>query len=250
MNKRFVLAATAIAAQVVFAVPQFRPMTMTVIRSGGAVVSFDLEFSQAAAATELYACCGDSDAGATTNGWDSVVKIADVAGDATSLSVPISTFPRWGRTNNKAIRFVMQPGELFDRATAYLASENFGGSNPPAAATQRIDTGYVLTAADSAEVVWQHTHPTSQGNTLILGTPRFDSNGNGAGGFVISYEPGIDGHGYRMRWVKLKRQACHGPGQGLQRQDQQACKDQGKRLFHHEHLTVRTLDQYIINALL
>ena len=116
MKRQFILATTAIAAQVVFAVPQFRPMAMTVNRSGGAVVSFDLEFSQAAAATELYACCGDSDAGATTNGWDSVVKIADVAADATSLSVPISTFPRWGRTNNKVIRFVMQPGALFDRA--------------------------------------------------------------------------------------------------------------------------------------
>ena len=191
MKRQFILATTAIAAQVVFAVPQFRPMTMTVNRSGGAVVSFDLEFSQAAAATELYACCGDSDAGATTNGWNSVVKIADIAADATSLSVPISTFPRWGRTNNKVIRFVMQPGALFDRATAYLASENFGGSNPPAAATQRIDTGYVLTAADRAEVVWQHTHPTSQGNTLILGTPRFrESDGAGMGGFIIRYAGG------------------------------------------------------------
>lgn len=185
-----VLVPAALTSLVAAAAPQFRPMTMTVNRSGGEVVSFDLAFSQAAGATALYACWGASDAGASTNSWDHVVKVADVPGDATSTNVPISLFPRWGRANCRAVRFVMQPGALFDRATEYLASENFGGSNPPPAETQRIDTGYKLTTEDAAEVVWQHTHPSSQGNTLILGTPIVASNGSGAGGFVVRYAGG------------------------------------------------------------
>ena len=188
MKNLSMIAVTAFAAPIAFAAPQFRPMAMTVNRSDGEVVSFDLSFSQAAGTTALYACWGSSDAGATTSAWEHVVKVADVPADATNTNVPISFFPRWGRANCRAIRFVMLPGALFDYATEYLATENFGGSNPPSAATQRIDTGYVLTEDDTAEVAWTHTHPTSQGNTLILGTPRFNmSNGTGTGGFIIRY---------------------------------------------------------------
>ena len=186
-----VLIPAALTSLVASAVPQFRPMTMTVNSSGGEVVSFDLAFSQAAEATALYACWGASDAGASTNSWDHVVKVADVPADATSTNVPISFLPRWGRANCRAVRFVMQPGALFDRATEYLASENFGGSNPPPAETQRIDTGYMLTTEDTAEVVWNHTHGSSQACALVLGTARYnESNGAGLGGMVIRYSNG------------------------------------------------------------
>ena len=162
-----------------FGMPQFRSMTMTVVRTHGAVASFDLSFGPAADATALYACWGASDAGATTNGWDNVVKIADIAADATSYSVPITAFPKWGDASCQAIRFVMQPGALFDRATKYLQTTDY--------CKQYIDTGYQLTAADTAEVAWTFTHNSGQGNTLILGTPAFNANGTGSGGYIIGY---------------------------------------------------------------
>ena len=67
MKNLSMIAVTAFAAPIAFAAPQFRPMAMTVNRSDGAVVSFDLSFSQAAGTTALYACWGSSDAGATTS---------------------------------------------------------------------------------------------------------------------------------------------------------------------------------------
>ena len=160
----------AVSVAVVQAAQPIRAMSASVNKVGGIVTSFDLTFDTTPESTALYACWDAADRGAETNSWAHVEKIGDIAGDVTALNVPISRFPTWGGSGCRALRFVMEPGALFERAGTYLETTSNGG--------QYIDTGYMLDKTDAIDLSWTFTHISAQPNTIICGSVAYDASRN------------------------------------------------------------------------
>ena len=154
--------AVVLLSSLVQAAQPIRSVAVSVNKTAGIVTSFDLTFGTAPAATALYACWDADDRGELTNGWAHVEKIGDIAGDVMALNVPISRFPSWGGADCRALRFVMEPGALFDRAGTYLSTDFNGG--------QYIDTGFMLDKTDKIDLSWTFTHITAQPDTIVCGS--------------------------------------------------------------------------------
>ena len=176
------VAVSAVGAVVVQAAQPIRAMSVAVEKSLGAVSSFNLTFDTTPASTALYACWDEVDRGSSTNGWTHVEKIGDIAGDVTALSVPISRFPTWGKANCRALRFVMEPGALFERAGTYLGTKSDGD--------QYIDTGYMLDKTDAIDISWTFTKISSQSASIVCGSVAYSSGNLYADQYFIRYDGG------------------------------------------------------------
>ena len=174
------VAVSAVGAVVVQAAQPIRAMSVAVEKSLGAVSSFNLTFDATPASTALYACWDEVDRGSSTNGWAHVEKIGDIAGDVTALSVPISRFPTWGKANCRALRFVMEPGALFERAGTYLGTKSDGD--------QYIDTGYMLDKTDAIDISWTFMSITSQAKSIVCGSVAYYSGNNQDDHYFVLYE--------------------------------------------------------------
>ena len=174
--------AVVVLSLVASAAQPIRSVAVSVNKTAGIVTSFDLTFGTAPAATALYACWDAADRGTATNGWAHVEKIGDIAGDVTALSVPISRFPSWGGADCRALRFVMEPGALFDRAGTYLSTDFNGG--------QYIDTGFMLDKTDKIDLSWTFTHITAQPDTIVCGSVAYDTSKNNQDYFIVRYAGG------------------------------------------------------------
>jgi hypothetical protein len=180
-NVKLAVCAAVSTAGVVaaYAAQPIRAMHVDVEKSGGAVSSFNLTFDTTPTSTALYACWDEVDRGSSTNGWAHVEKIGDIAGDETSLVVPISRFPTWGKTDCLALRFVMEPGALFERAGTYLGTKSDGN--------QYIDTGYMLDKTDAIDISWTFTHISSQSASIVCGSVAYSSGNTYADQYFIRY---------------------------------------------------------------
>ena len=161
------VAISAVSVAVVQAAQPIRAISVAVEKSGGVVSSFNLTFDTTPVSTALYACWDEVDRGSSTNDWAHVEKIGDIAGDVTALAVPISRFPDWGKAECRALRFVMEPGTLFERAGTYLRTEFNGG--------QYIDTGYMLDKTDAIDISWTFTHISAQPASIVCGSVAYSS---------------------------------------------------------------------------
>ena len=170
----------AVSVAVVQAAQPIRVMSASVNKVGGIVTSFDLTFDTTPESTALYACWDEVDQGSSTNGWAHVEKIGDIAGDVTALNVPISRFPTWGGSGCRALRFVMEPGALFERAGTYLGTRSDGD--------QYIDTGYMLDKTDAIDISWTFTHISSQSASIVCGSVAYSSGNTYADQYFIRYE--------------------------------------------------------------
>ena len=174
------VAVSAVGAVVVQAAQPIRAMSVAVEKSLGAVSSFNLTFDTTPASTALYACWDEVDQGSSTNGWAHVEKIGDIAGDVTALNVPISRFPMWGGSGCRALRFVMEPGALFERAGTYLGTRSNGN--------QYIDTGYMLDKTDAIDISWSFQNVQSQAKSMVCGSVAYSSGNTYADQYFIHYE--------------------------------------------------------------
>ena len=175
-------AVCAVSVAVVQAAQPIRTMSVAVEKSLGAVSSFNLTLGTTPESTALYACWDEVDRGSSTNGWAHVEKIGDIAGDVTVLNVPISRFPTWGKANCRALRFVMEPGALFERAGTYLGTKSDGD--------QYIDTGYMLDKTDAIDISWTFTYISSQAKSIVCGSVAYYSGNTYADQYFIRYDGG------------------------------------------------------------
>ena len=172
-------AVSVVSVAVVQAAQPIRPISVAVEKSGGVVSAFNLTFDTTPAPTALFACWDEADQGSSTNGWMHVEKIGDIAGDETTLAVPISRFPDWGKAGCRALRFVMEPGALFECAGTYLGTKSDGN--------QYIDTGYMLDKTDAIDISWTFTHISSQSASIVCGSVAYSSGNTYADQYFIRY---------------------------------------------------------------
>lgn len=97
-------------------------------RKNGVTQSVKLTFGGAASANKLYMVYGAADKGVTTEGWDHVVALADIAADETTRTVSVPE--GWGTTVT-AMRFLAQRPIPGGSVVTYLSSEGANQNGGP-----------------------------------------------------------------------------------------------------------------------
>ena len=155
-----------------------RALTLDSFRPSGAGFTATLGYAAGTTNATIYACLGAGTGGEGTNGWERVVKVADVDTSAGSVSWTLDS--GWG-TADSVVRFCLVC-EPYDTRLEYLA----------ATGSQYVDTGYHLKKGMELTLEWaQNAAQVSEDKGWGTGTSTSANNVTGGGrvnnGYVRPY---------------------------------------------------------------